>query len=374
MAQSAATTLEYPTKMLDTHDSGSGNGGGDKQQPPSGSGEAQDNSNGQNTLSNDNKGNGNKSKGGSGSHPSIPPIGADFRHCQIVYDNDGRLRFNGTWTLESTQDRGGFTRTSHTTTVAGSQASIAFNGTSVTVYGTVRNSSLSGSFTLTTAAANYAIDLGTPNEYEAELPLPISSKDIPNQAFFESPVLMPGTHQMTINVTTDGIPYTINKLWICTKPTDPTAALLQSPGDDNKKTLSAGAIAGITIACISFVLLVILGCILLHRKCRRMRSARTADSPVTKWLERRLPTTLFTSSTSIMRATPSDLETLPPRSSTDLSDLEKSDSGGRHTIRSPSRLAMNGHDQSVSERNGNVPWQFLPFSAGDPQAQGHLSP
>lgn len=47
--------------------------------------------------------------------------------CQLVNENDGRLQYTGAWTLES-KDPNGIYFTSHTTTTAGSEVSITFNG------------------------------------------------------------------------------------------------------------------------------------------------------------------------------------------------------------------------------------------------------
>lgn len=48
-------------------------------------------------------------------------------NCQFVNENDGRLHYSGTWTLES-KDPTGLRTTTHTTTEAGSQMSVSFNG------------------------------------------------------------------------------------------------------------------------------------------------------------------------------------------------------------------------------------------------------
>lgn len=65
--------------------------------------------------------NGKNSKGNQ--FPSIPGI-----PCQMINDNDGHIQYMGVWTLESKDLPHGMTYTSHTTTTAGSQASILFNG------------------------------------------------------------------------------------------------------------------------------------------------------------------------------------------------------------------------------------------------------
>lgn len=48
--------------------------------------------------------------------------------CQFVNENDGRLQYMGTWVLES-KDPNGIYFTTHTTSTAGSEVAISFNGT-----------------------------------------------------------------------------------------------------------------------------------------------------------------------------------------------------------------------------------------------------
>lgn len=141
------------------------------------------------------------------------------------------------------------------------------------------------------AMAVYTIDRNT-TANSIELPLPISNMDIPLLSFFTSPNLPYGTHSLDINVTavSSQMPYTVNGFIICDSGAGSPAADLSgfSHGKPHPKGLSPGAIAGIVIGCVAFVLLIILGCFLFRRRQRNMRSARTADSPITRWLERRM--------------------------------------------------------------------------------------
>ncbi|KAK7680626.1 hypothetical protein QCA50_016408 [Cerrena zonata] len=100
--------------------------------------------------------------GGNSSSPdgtnSDPNNGKFLRdHCILVNNNDGSLRYNGSWTLD-TNNRTGLTATNHTTTEASSQMSIAFNGTSIVVFGTVHQSNE----TVHPAMAAYSVDRGNP--------------------------------------------------------------------------------------------------------------------------------------------------------------------------------------------------------------------
>jgi hypothetical protein len=136
----------------------------------------------------------------------------------------------------------------------------------------------------TPPSAQYTID-----NVSVELPLPMSASDIPHQTFYQSPHLPSGPHNLTIQVTTDGSPYTIEGLLVCNtfNGNKSSAALLNPPPDKSKK-LAAGAIAGIVIGCVGFIVLCYIAIVLFHRRQRRLRSARTADSPITQWLDRRL--------------------------------------------------------------------------------------
>lgn len=153
-------------------------------------------------------------------------------------------------------------------------------GTSISVIGTVHQSNSS----VPPATAAYIIDDDTPTE----LPLPLSDRDIPHQTFFESPNLILGTHRLIINLTTDGSPYTLNALSVCTKVTNPIAAVL-APSPRQTRKLSRGAVAGISIGSILLLIFSFVLCVVLcRRRRRRLRAARTDDSPITKWLESRL--------------------------------------------------------------------------------------
>ncbi|PSS03730.1 hypothetical protein PHLCEN_2v3955 [Hermanssonia centrifuga] len=221
--------------------------------------------------------------------------------CETVNENDGRLQYTGNWTLES-KDPNGLYFTSHTTTTAGSQVAITFNGTSVTVIGVVHASNITDP--PSQAAASYAIDTDTP----IQLPLPFTDRDIPNQQFFESADLPLGSHRLVINVTSNGSQYTLSSLKLCTTVTNSVAAAIP-PSSRPTSRISDAAIVGGVLGGVAFLFSVILGFILVHRRNRKARGTRTAHSPILSWLQRR---TVFTSSDSIMRNNPSNVSSVDP--------------------------------------------------------------
>ncbi|GJE85186.1 hypothetical protein PsYK624_012640 [Phanerochaete sordida] len=240
-----------------------------------------------------------------------PPVPSGFP-CEVVNDNDGRLQYTGIWVLES-KDPNGIYFTTHTTTSIGSEVSIAFNGTSITIVGIVHASN----DTVPPAIASYTIDDDEP----LTLPLPISTRDIPNQQFFESPNLPLTTHKLVINITSDGSPYTLDTLLICSKSTNPISAVLApTPESIMSKDLPrilAGVLSGVAV-----LLMLILGFVLVHRRRRKSRANRTMNSPIRSWLQRQ---TLFTSSESILRNNPSNPSTVDPYDK--LSSAEKAPPG-----------------------------------------------
>ena len=143
--------------------------------------------------------------------------------------------------------------------------------------------SMTLAFRVPPATAAYIIDDDSPTE----LPLPLSDRDIPHQTFFESPDLLLGTHRLIINITTDGSPYTLNSLSICSKVTNPIAAVLAPPTHHSRK-LTHVAVAGIIAGSISLLILSFLACLLILRRRGRPLSETTTESPIGKWLDNRL--------------------------------------------------------------------------------------
>lgn len=219
-------------------------------------------------------------------------------------------------------------------------------GTSITVIGIVHASN----DTVPPAVASYTID----DEGPLTLPLPISTRDIPNQQFFESPNLPLAAHTLVVNITSDGSPYTLDTLLICTKSTNPISAVLApTPKNTAHKDLPE-IIVGVAGGVVALILIVV-GVVLLHRRRRKRQASRTVSSPIWSWLQRRTSspffathyllliqrtaeTTLFTSSESIMRNNPSKHSTLDPYDK--LSNAEKAPPGSaRDSVRDVSDQA-----------------------------------
>lgn len=148
--------------------------------------------------------------------------------------------------------------------------------------------------TVPPAVASYTID----DDDSITLPLPFSNRDIPNQQFFESPNLALAAHTLVINITSDGSPYTLDTLKICSQSNSPVAAVLNPTSKTSSHKLSPAVIGGAIVASVGFVLLVVLGIVLLHRKRRKDRARRTAESPVKSWLQFR--TTDYISSSNFV--------------------------------------------------------------------------
>lgn len=290
---------------------GGSNGGGSGSSDKSSSGNNSNNNSGNFNFSGNNNDSSNKSNRPTfNNSDTFDPDPS----CQMVNENDGRLQYTGAWTLES-RDPNGLSFTSHTTSTAGSQVSMIFNGpwiacdlrstltssspgTSVTVIGVVHASN----DTYPPATAAYTIDSYPP----ISLPLPFTSRDIPNQAFFESEVLPLGAHKLTINVTSDGSPYTLNSLKICSKDTNPVAAAL-SPSVKPSPGANVPVIVGAVVGTVVVLGLAVLGSVLLFRR-RRQGKTPAASIPmkmgnrVLSWLQRRMSQPRFPFSVSVLTA------------------------------------------------------------------------
>jgi hypothetical protein len=136
--------------------------------------------------------------------------------------------------------------------------------------------------TVPPAIASYKIDTRDP----VTLPLPYSDRDIPNQQFFESPDLPLTTHVLTINITSNGSPYTLDTLVICSKATNSVAAVLTPQDKGSARRLTPAVIGGIVGGAV-VLLLLILGVVLLRRRRQKAHATRTAQSPICSWLQRR---------------------------------------------------------------------------------------
>ncbi|OBZ67784.1 hypothetical protein A0H81_12204 [Grifola frondosa] len=255
---------------------------------------------------NDGNSTGNSSSGGTLTTPSLP-------NCMFVNENDGRLKYSGYWSLQSSNPTG-LSGTTHSTTVSGSSVVVEFNGTSVIVVGIE----------------------------PIELSLPVAQRFVPNQQFFQSRQLQAGAHNLTINVTTTGNPVhpRLSLLFCVTDVTSQTTESTTSPQPMaytvSKKTIIVSAVLGGVIV---LMLLAFLGCFLIRRRRRRLRNTHIVDSPIMSWLQRQ---TIFTTSDSILRNNPSTSSTADTRERRErLSPLEPSAaSPNSHRPESPSRDAL----------------------------------
>ncbi|KAH9939941.1 hypothetical protein B0H21DRAFT_755561 [Amylocystis lapponica] len=113
------------------------------------------------------------------------------RHSTLltVDDRDPRITYQGSWF--TTTDANDHNSTATGTTRAGSTVQFVFNGTQVTVFGTVGSTGSSSSYTL---------DDSPPVQFTISQP----SSAIYNEPFYSSPLLPAGEHTLTINATADG--------------------------------------------------------------------------------------------------------------------------------------------------------------------------
>lgn len=166
------------------------------------------------------------------------------------------------------------------------------SGTSIIVIGIVHQSNT----TVPPAAATYSIDAGEP----AAFSLPFSTHDIPNQQFFQSRQLTQGAHNLTITVTSNKSPYTLDYLFFCGNGTPPiaTASVADSNGakpDGEEAALwprKTAIIVGSILGALLVMLLIAFVFVLCSIRKRRTRSA-FATSPLREWLSRRESTNNF---------------------------------------------------------------------------------
>ncbi|KAH9916983.1 uncharacterized protein BXZ73DRAFT_105676 [Epithele typhae] len=267
--------------------------------------------------SNNNNGNGNNGDSSDSSDSSDDDdesiCGADGHivplssGCMFINENDPSFQYTGNWMLTS-KDPNGLFLTTHSTMRSGASVSISFNGTSITLVG-----SLPGP---TIPAANYSVD----GIFASGPQLPSAQTCTPNQPFFQSsPGLTPNLHHLTIDVTSASAkaPYIIDyAIDLLDCPHKPTAA-------SSNKTAGLAPIDGVIIGAVlgGVALLVALGVLvwwLLRRKRQRkerLRRLQIMASPVSSWVRgsrSRSGTTMFTSTESIMRDNPTETSSVFP--------------------------------------------------------------
>lgn len=137
------------------------------------------------------------------------------------------------------------------------------------------------------AVATYSID----NDTATELPLPAASRNIPNQEFFQSQQLNQGQHNLLINVTSEGSPYTLDYLIICGGNLHfaPIAPAVTGAHNQISQSSSSNKLAAVVGAILGTMLLIILvGLVLILLKItRRGTSSKATTGPLRDWLQRR---------------------------------------------------------------------------------------
>ncbi|KAJ3827364.1 hypothetical protein F5880DRAFT_1241440 [Lentinula raphanica] len=150
------------------------------------------------------------------------------------------------------------------TSIPGSNASLKFNGTSVSLYGDLGNVS-------NTAA--YQID----NEEPVTIKLAASSVD--NQLLFTAGNLSVGEHTLVVafNGSESGMPFDISYFYLTSLTTAQQASLVSSTPDASSNTTSStshsntGAIVGAVLGSVAAILLLGLGVMFLLKKRRQTR-------------------------------------------------------------------------------------------------------
>ncbi|KAJ7485640.1 hypothetical protein FB451DRAFT_62143 [Mycena latifolia] len=217
------------------------------------------------------------------SSPSPPPPPCVL-NC--VPDNDPRVRYSPAWSLSSQ----GFFRTSHETSVVGSWVTFNFNGSAITVYGSVPASNT----THPPPTAVYAIDAATPFTTSE----PMASSPILNQPLFSASQLSEDTHTLVINVTAvqAASPFSIDYFIVTPRPSAsaklPESSLATT--SSLTKTQPSGATVGIlagVLGSVIFVLLCLSAFFLVIFRRRRQRMQRSKS----------FQSSLFTTSESILR-------------------------------------------------------------------------
>lgn len=248
----------------------------------------------------------------SGKSSSLPALPCFF-NC--VPDNDPRVIYSPNWSLHS---QGTF-QTSHQTDVIGSSLSFTFNGSGITVFGSIPASNAAHR----PPTAVYAVDAAEPFT-TAE---PLAAKPILRQPLFSASHLSNGTHTLVVNVTDvqAASPYSIDFFFVSPMPSSPAPSSSSSLAPSSASSVVAahasnatvGILAGILGSAV-FILLCLTAFLLILRR-RRQRARRS----------KRLQSSLFTSSESILRwndwggRAPSAYSSSPPGKPRSLTFSEK---------------------------------------------------
>ncbi|EGO03882.1 hypothetical protein SERLA73DRAFT_69705 [Serpula lacrymans var. lacrymans S7.3] len=302
----------------DVFSTGNGNTGFDQGQGTSGGSGSNPGSSGrqgQSTSvsgSSGNSGGGNSQGAASGGNPQSSSGSTNTtsdtnptKDCPFCISNsDPRVVYSGEWTLEeATTD---FTSTTHVTSTSGSQVSLTFNATGITVFGTIPASNI----TTTPPTALYTIDTSQP----VAITEPSANNAIANQPLFQmSQLSVYTTHNITINVLSAVSPFTLDYfVLVPSNKSEETSS--RFPGTGNTIVLEDRRIIIILSSLLgSIVLMILIGLgFFLFRRRRQARLNRALNPDNTRqWSLRE---TLFTSTASILQNNPSLMSTLRTRS------------------------------------------------------------
>ncbi|EIW54808.1 uncharacterized protein TRAVEDRAFT_30830 [Trametes versicolor FP-101664 SS1] len=193
-----------------------------------------------------------------------------------IDDASPRLQYNGNWVQGGAEQD--YQKTSHSSNATGSFVTFTFNGTFITVYGSVDTAGSSSSYKLDDAPP-VVTNIGRTSPTQFNYPF-----------FFPSAPLQPGLHELVITVvggtfSLDYIEYTGGVNGDASQVSSSSSSSSSSGGTASpdsapptaspSKGLSAGAIAGIAVAAIGVVLIVALTLFYVRRRsARRVRHRR----------------------------------------------------------------------------------------------------
>jgi len=219
------------------------------------------------------------------SQPAFPPPCV----ARCVPDNDPGIDYSASWSLSPN----GLYRSSHQTGVVGSSLSFNFEGTGITVYGSVPASN--ATFQPPTAA--YSIDAAAP----VVTTEPLAAHLVINQPLFFASGLVNGKHSLAIEVlnVSSATPFAL-EYFIVNANTGSTSTHVPSPSapsgthrgqdhqhSDKSKEL-VGILAGVLVA-VGFILICLALFVIVLKRRRQRRAQRTKD----------IQSSLFTSPESI---------------------------------------------------------------------------
>ncbi|KAF8069169.1 hypothetical protein FPV67DRAFT_1415208 [Lyophyllum atratum] len=213
----------------------------------------------------------------------------------VTRDNDARLTYKGSWSLNGTP-----TATMHSSTERGASVAFRFNGSGIIVMGTVPRSN--GSCKPPTAT--YILDASKPVVTTA----PTASSDIPNQPLFFANGLSADEHELTIEVGGFGrpAPYIVQQFFVFPKfnvtqhvvdtlptsslkgPTRPTTSIISptnvtsSLPNTPSNTISSSATIRVLAGTLGSLVVLIVLVVLFFIFRRRHQHHRTAPPKVHK--------------------------------------------------------------------------------------------